>query len=77
MSTSSTPSMNDISSSGLFLSSSTIFGPLTTTIHCPKSATLNTEPWNCNERKVNAGRQQTLFQERTRSYPSRSSAFGL
>ncbi len=68
MRTSSTPSMKDISSSGLFLSSSTILGPDTTTIHCPISATLNTEPWNCDKGGSTRGQRGQITQLASSTY---------
>ena len=44
--TSSVLSMNDNSSSGRFLISSSIRGPFTMTIHWSSRATLKTDPWN-------------------------------
>lgn len=48
--TSFAASINDISSSAVFLSSSTSFGPETTTIHRLRLAILNTEERCCNEK---------------------------
>ena len=44
--TSSVLSMNESSSSGRFLTSSSIWGPFTITIHWSSRATLKAEPWN-------------------------------